>query len=38
MSVCDAENMDDIAESSHKNWIYCQIQNVMEFEQLWMNK
>ncbi len=28
---CDAENMDGIMESTHKNRIYCIKQNVMEF-------
>ncbi len=38
ISVCDAENMDEIAESSHKNGIYCKTQNVIEFAKFWMDK
>ncbi len=33
----DAENVDRIAESSHKNGIYSLTRNVMEFVKVWMN-
>ncbi len=33
----DAENMDGIAESSHKNGIYSLTRNVKEFVKVWMN-
>ncbi len=35
---CDAENVDGITESSHKNGIYCITRNVTEFSKFWMNK
>ncbi len=34
----DAENVDGIAKSSHKNRIYCIMQNATEFAKFWMNK
>ncbi len=34
----DVENMDGIAESSHKNGIYCIMQNVAEFAKFWTDK
>ncbi len=33
----DAENVDGIAESSHKNGIYSLTWNVTEFVKVWMN-
>ncbi len=33
---CDAENADEIAESSHKNKIYCITLNVTEFAKFWI--
>ncbi len=32
------QKMEGIAESSHKNGIYCITQNVMEFSNFWMDK
>lgn len=34
----DVENADRIAESSHKNDIYCIMWNVMKFANIWNNK
>ncbi len=33
----NVENMDRITDSSHKNWIYSIMQNVMEFAKFWMD-
>ncbi len=33
----DAENVDGITESSHKNVIYSLTRNVTEFVKVWMN-
>ncbi len=30
MIFCNVQNVNGLAESSHKNWIYCVSQNVME--------
>ncbi len=35
---CNVENTDRLAESSHKNGIYCITRNVTEFAKFWMNK
>ncbi len=35
--LSDVENVDGMAESSHKNGIYCITQNITEFAKFWMN-